>query len=65
MLALPIEERAQLLEHPLLSFQGPSDSRLDEQWIAEAHDRLAAFDRGDIDAVEVDEVMKNLTSHEK
>lgn len=65
VLALPIEERAELLEHLLSSFQGSSDPGLDQLWVSEAHDRLAAFDRGEIDAVDAEEVFENLTHSKK
>ncbi len=55
-LALPLEERAQLIERLLATFQTPADPALDQLWANEAHDRLDAYDRGELDAVSVDEV---------
>ncbi len=49
-LALPPEERAQLLEQLLATFDGPTNPALDELWVAEAHDRLDAYDRGELKA---------------
>ncbi|HEY6806818.1 MAG TPA: addiction module protein [Pyrinomonadaceae bacterium] len=56
VLALPIEERAQLLEHLLSAFEGPVNQQFDELWVNEAHDRLAAYDRGEIVAIEAEDV---------
>jgi putative addiction module component (TIGR02574 family) len=55
-LALPLEERAQLIEQLLATFQTPPDPALDQLWANEAHDRLDAYDRGELNAVSVDEV---------
>jgi hypothetical protein len=38
-----------------------TDPILDELWIAEAHDRLDAYHRGELEAVEVEEVLDELT----
>jgi putative addiction module component (TIGR02574 family) len=57
-LALPPEERAQLLEQLLATFDGPTNPVVDELWVAEAHDRLDAYDRGEIKAASVEELFK-------
>jgi putative addiction module component (TIGR02574 family) len=59
-LALPLEERAELIEQLLATFQGPTDPALDKLWIAEAHDRLDAYDRGDMEAVSAEEVFEEI-----
>lgn len=59
-LALPPEERAELLEQLLAAFQGPTDPVLDEMWAAEAHDRLDAYDRGELEAVNLEEVLEQI-----
>ncbi|HEX7773210.1 MAG TPA: addiction module protein [Pyrinomonadaceae bacterium] len=59
-LALPLEERAELIEQLLATFQGPTDPSLDQLWIAEAHDRLDAYDRGEVEAVSVEEVFEEI-----
>ena len=51
VLALPLDERAQLIERLLETFQTPPDPALDQLWANEAHDRLHAYDRGELDAV--------------
>jgi len=53
-LALPPEERAELVEQLLATFQTPHDPELDRLWAQEAHDRLDAFDRGDLSAVSLE-----------
>lgn len=58
VLALPIEERAELLEQLLATFQDPNDPALDQLWAAEAHDRLDAYDRGELQAVSIEEVFE-------
>ena len=61
-LALPPEERAELVEQLLATFQTPHDPELDRLWAQEAHDRLDAFDRGDLSAVSIEEVFKGLAN---
>jgi putative addiction module component (TIGR02574 family) len=39
-LALPPQERAELVEQLLATFQSPPDPRLDELWAREAESRL-------------------------
>jgi putative addiction module component (TIGR02574 family) len=55
-LALPPEQRAELVERLLATFQSP-DPHLDELWAREAQDRLDAYDRGELKAVSVEEVL--------
>ena len=57
-LALPLEERAHLIEQLLATFQAPPDPVLDQLWANEAHDRLDAYDRGELDAVDVEELFE-------
>lgn len=59
-LALPPDERAELLEQLLAAFQGPTDPALDELWTAEAHDRLDAYDRGELEAIDVEKVLEQI-----
>jgi len=47
-LALPLQERAELLERLLATFQTPPDPHIDELWVREAEDRLDAYDRGEL-----------------
>jgi Putative addiction module component len=55
-LALPLEERAHLTEQLLATFQTLPDPALDRLWANEAHERLDAYDRGELDAVDIEEV---------
>lgn len=59
-LALPPEDRAELVERLLASFQTPPDPHLDELWAREAEDRLNAYDRGDLGAVSAEEVFARI-----
>ena len=59
-LALPLEERAQLIERLLETFQTPPDPALDQLWANEAHDRLEAYDRGELDAVDGEDVFQQM-----
>ena len=59
-LALPLEERAELIDRLLATFEMPPDPELDRRWANEAHDRLDAYDRGEIQAVNAEEVLDEL-----
>lgn len=50
-LALSPQDRAEILERLLASFQVPPDPHVDELWAREAEDRLDAYDRGELGAV--------------
>lgn len=50
-------ERAQLVESILQSLDAAAPG-LDEKWAAEAHDRVAAFRRGDLPAHDFDDVLE-------
>ena len=60
VLALPLEERAELLDQLLAAFQGSTDPGLDQLWATEAHERLDAYDRGELDAVNIEEIFDRL-----
>jgi putative addiction module component (TIGR02574 family) len=49
-------ERAELVEHILQSLDS-TDARLDRLWADEAKDRLAAYQRGEIETVDLDDVL--------
>jgi putative addiction module component (TIGR02574 family) len=59
-LALPLQERAELVERLLATFQTPPDPHLDELWAREAEDRLDAYDRGELNAVSAEEVFDKI-----
>ena len=59
-LALSPEDRAQVVERLLASFQVPPDPQLDELWAREAEDRLDAHDRGELGAVSAEEVFARI-----
>ena len=59
-LSLPIEERAELIEQLLATFDAPPDPVLDQLWANEAHDRLDAYDRGELETVSEHEVFDEI-----
>jgi putative addiction module component (TIGR02574 family) len=59
-LALSPQDRAELVERLLASFQTPPDPLLDELWAREAEDRLDAYDRGELGAVPAEEVFARI-----
>lgn len=54
--ALTPDERITLVEEILSSLDQP-DAAMDRLWAKEAEDRLAAYRRGEIKAVDLDEVL--------
>ena len=61
-LRLPDEQRAELLNRLWHSLEGDSPLDLDDAWIAEAEERLAAFDRGELVALEGDQTLDALVA---
>jgi putative addiction module component (TIGR02574 family) len=59
-LALPLQERAELVEQLLATFQTPPDPHIDELWAREAEDRLDAYNRGEVMAVPAEEVFNRI-----
>ncbi len=57
-LALPPAERAELADRLLASLTAGRAQEIEEHWAGEAEDRLAAFDRGEIRAVSVQDVLR-------
>ena len=61
-LNLPPQDRAEVLERLLATFQEAPDPELDKLWALEAEDRLDAYERGELDSVSADEVRQNRSS---
>jgi putative addiction module component (TIGR02574 family) len=59
-LALPPQQRAELVEQLLATLQSPPDPQLDELWAREGEDRLDAYDRGELKAVSAKEVFDRI-----
>lgn len=59
-LALSPQDRAEVLERLMASFQIPPDPDLDQLWAKEAEDRLDAYDRGELTAVPAEEVFASI-----
>ena len=53
---LPPKEHIELVEDILSSLDRP-DGNLDAKWVAEVEDRLAAYRRGEINAIPLEEVL--------
>lgn len=58
-LKLPASDRAALVENLILSLDKP-DPSLDAQWLKEAEDRLAAYQSGELPAVDAEQVFSEL-----
>jgi len=55
-LKLPPQDRAEVLQQLLATFQEPPDPDLDKLWAQEAEDRLDAYERGELGIVSAEEV---------
>lgn len=53
-------ERAELVEKILASFSFPDRQAIDEQWAAEAEERIDAFERGEIQSRSAIEVFARI-----
>jgi putative addiction module component (TIGR02574 family) len=53
---LPPDERERLVDALLESLNAPAAAELDAAWTAEIERRLAAYDRGEVEALSADEV---------
>lgn len=56
---LPPQARAYLVDQ-LLATLMPPDKYIEQQWLAEAKDRLAAYDRGELTAIDGEQVFAEL-----
>jgi putative addiction module component (TIGR02574 family) len=59
-LTLSPNERADLIEKLLSSFELPPDQSIDELWAEEVEDRIEAYERGEISAKPAKEVFDKL-----
>ena len=59
-LALPPIERAELIEKLFFSFDSTDRSRLDQLWVAEAENRIDAYERGDFATIPAETVFSKL-----
>ena len=59
ILTMPPDERAELADDILASLD-PADPGIMKLWAAEAEDRVAAFERGEIEAVSADSVFDEI-----
>lgn len=59
VLSMPSAERAELADSILASLE-PQDPAILELWAAEAEDRVAAFERNEIEAVSAESVFEEI-----
>ena len=59
-LTLSPNERADLIEKLLSSFELPPDQSIDELWAEEVEDRIEAYERGEISAKPAKEVFDKI-----
>ena len=64
-LALPLTERAALVERLLASLDSPSRAHMDMLWGQEAEDRLDAFDQGEIPMIAAQDVFDEIGKRHK
>jgi putative addiction module component (TIGR02574 family) len=57
-LHLPPEDRAKLAQRLLLSLDLLSDTEIEESWLVEAQRRAREIDRGEVQPVPAEEVMR-------
>ena len=60
LLRLPADERAEIAELLLRSFDAPDQPEIDAAWARESEDRIAAFGRGEITAADGPAAMAEL-----
>jgi putative addiction module component (TIGR02574 family) len=56
-LALPDNERADLVEH-LLSSLDPAEPEIEKRWAKEVEDRIDALDRGELKTISIEELFR-------
>ena len=59
-LALPADERAELVDRVLDSLDSEARRAVDDAWAAEAEDRIDAYDRGDLASSPASDVFARL-----
>jgi putative addiction module component (TIGR02574 family) len=59
-LNLPPEDRAEVIDGLLYTFQEPPDPELDQLWAREAEDRIDAYDRGELGSVSAEKVFARI-----
>ncbi|MGZ5437309.1 MAG: addiction module protein, partial [Pyrinomonadaceae bacterium] len=62
-LNLTPQDRAEVLERLLATFQEPPDPEIDKLWAQEAEDRIDAYDRGELGSVSAEEVFARIERH--
>ena len=62
-LSSSVSYRAYLADKLLSSLDVPGQAEVDEAWAKESEDRIAAFERGEIEAVDEAEAFAQLEEH--
>ena len=57
-LELPPDERAEFAQKLLLSLDDPSEGEISEAWLSEAKHRAREIDRGEVQAIDAEEVRR-------
>ncbi len=60
LLRLPADERAEIAELLLRSFDAPDQPEIDAAWARESEERIAAFERGEITSTDGPTAMAEL-----
>jgi putative addiction module component (TIGR02574 family) len=63
-LALPEEERVVLAERIFDSLNGQERPEINRSWAEEAERRIAAYERGEIQGIPAEEVLRSLAEEE-
>jgi hypothetical protein len=61
-MTLEANERAELADELLSSLDCPAQAEIDALWAREAEDRVAAFDRGELESRPAEEVFNRILS---
>ena len=59
-LNLPTQDRAEVLERLLATFQEPPDPEIDRLWAREAEERIEAHDRGELGSISAEDVFARI-----
>ena len=60
VLELTPEERAELIEKVIQSFESPERKKIDSLWAKEVEERIEAYERGEIKSIPSDEVYDDI-----
>jgi putative addiction module component (TIGR02574 family) len=64
-LALPAEEKAKLAEELLSSLDDAAQAEIDKAWAEEVESRIEAYDRGELKAEPLEDVIKDMKQRKR